>query len=163
LKLAEDALAEKTAECEKLTIASKEPNFVRANTKGYKTAPREREEGAHRVIIDTDPGIDDMMALFLALSCPKLQVEGITIVMGNNADMKQMAKNACYALTVCDQGSVIQKEHTWDGEGSLGLSYGPVAEDGFSADGAMVIDDSDSEIPFSVNQMLIEEARTHLL
>lgn len=37
-----------------------------------------------RVIIDTDPGVDDMMALLLALTAPELQVEGITIVGGNH-------------------------------------------------------------------------------
>ncbi|HET7853791.1 MAG TPA: nucleoside hydrolase [Candidatus Methylomirabilis sp.] len=36
-----------------------------------------------RVIIDTDPGIDDALALFLALQSPELTVEAITTVAGN--------------------------------------------------------------------------------
>ncbi len=36
-----------------------------------------------RVIIDTDPGIDDAAALFLALTRPELSVEAITTVYGN--------------------------------------------------------------------------------
>ncbi len=36
-----------------------------------------------RVIIDTDPGIDDAAALFLALASPELSVEAITTVYGN--------------------------------------------------------------------------------
>ena len=36
-----------------------------------------------RIIIDTDPGIDDAMAIFLALRSPELQVEAITPVCGN--------------------------------------------------------------------------------
>lgn len=36
-----------------------------------------------RVIIDTDPGVDDAMAIFLALGSPNLIVEGLTIVHGN--------------------------------------------------------------------------------
>ncbi|MFQ5801601.1 MAG: nucleoside hydrolase [Candidatus Methylomirabilales bacterium] len=36
-----------------------------------------------RVIIDTDPGIDDALALFLALKSPELKVEAITTVAGN--------------------------------------------------------------------------------
>ena len=36
-----------------------------------------------RVIIDCDPGIDDSLAIMLALSMEQLQVEGITIVCGN--------------------------------------------------------------------------------
>jgi purine nucleosidase/pyrimidine-specific ribonucleoside hydrolase len=36
-----------------------------------------------RVIIDTDPGVDDALALILALQSPELQVEAITTVSGN--------------------------------------------------------------------------------
>jgi len=36
-----------------------------------------------RIIIDTDPGIDDAMAIFLALRSPELKVEAITAVSGN--------------------------------------------------------------------------------
>ena len=35
------------------------------------------------VIIDTDPGIDDMLALFLALRSPELDVRGISVSYGN--------------------------------------------------------------------------------
>ena len=36
-----------------------------------------------RVIIDTDPGVDDAAAIFLALASPELSVEGLTTVYGN--------------------------------------------------------------------------------
>lgn len=36
-----------------------------------------------RIIIDTDPGIDDSLAILLALTSPELQVEGLTVVSGN--------------------------------------------------------------------------------
>jgi inosine-uridine nucleoside N-ribohydrolase len=36
-----------------------------------------------RVIIDTDPGIDDTAAIFLALASPELTVEALTTVYGN--------------------------------------------------------------------------------
>jgi inosine-uridine nucleoside N-ribohydrolase len=39
--------------------------------------------GAQKVIIDTDPGVDDAFALFLAMRSPELQVEAITAVAGN--------------------------------------------------------------------------------
>jgi purine nucleosidase/pyrimidine-specific ribonucleoside hydrolase len=35
------------------------------------------------VLIDTDPGVDDALALLLAFSSPELTVEGITTVVGN--------------------------------------------------------------------------------
>ncbi len=36
-----------------------------------------------RIIIDTDPGVDDAVAILLALRSPELQVEAITAVSGN--------------------------------------------------------------------------------
>ncbi len=37
-----------------------------------------------RIIIDTDPGIDDAMAIFYALESPELEVVGLTTVFGNS-------------------------------------------------------------------------------
>src|SRR5512146_3492269 len=45
--------------------------------------PRAEGRGAARVIIDTDPGVDDALALLLALRSPELKIEGITPVAGN--------------------------------------------------------------------------------
>src|SRR6266436_3315234 len=39
--------------------------------------------GPHRVMIDTDPGVDDAFALLLAMRSPELKIEGITPVAGN--------------------------------------------------------------------------------
>jgi uridine nucleosidase len=38
----------------------------------------------HKIIIDTDPGIDDAMAIFLALCSPELEVIGLTTIFGNH-------------------------------------------------------------------------------
>ena len=38
-----------------------------------------------RVIIDTDPGIDDTAAIFMALGSPELQIEALTTVFGNSS------------------------------------------------------------------------------
>lgn len=37
----------------------------------------------YRIILDTDPGIDDALALFLALASPEVQLEAVTTVSGN--------------------------------------------------------------------------------
>ena len=39
--------------------------------------------GSQRVIIDTDPGVDDALALLLAMRSPELKIEAITPVAGN--------------------------------------------------------------------------------
>ncbi|HVN15749.1 MAG TPA: nucleoside hydrolase [Anaerolineales bacterium] len=36
-----------------------------------------------RIIIDTDPGIDDSLAILLAATSPEVQLEGLTVVHGN--------------------------------------------------------------------------------
>ncbi|XP_047335312.1 probable uridine nucleosidase 2 [Impatiens glandulifera] len=41
------------------------------------------EEARKKIIIDTDPGIDDAMAIFLALQSPELDVIGLTTIYGN--------------------------------------------------------------------------------
>ena len=40
-------------------------------------------QSPRRVIIDTDPGIDDAMAILLALDSPELKVDALTVVPGN--------------------------------------------------------------------------------
>lgn len=49
---------------------------------------------SQRIIIDTDPGVDDAIALWLALASPELDVLGITVVAGNVA-LKDTVRNAC--------------------------------------------------------------------
>jgi purine nucleosidase len=38
----------------------------------------------HKIIFDTDPGVDDAMALLLALSSPEIEILGLTTVFGNS-------------------------------------------------------------------------------
>lgn len=52
---------------------------------------------ARKVIIDCDPGIDDTLALLLALHAPELDVLGITVVCGN-VPTAQGAENALKVL-----------------------------------------------------------------
>jgi len=52
-----------------------------------------------RILIDTDPGVDDALALILALRSPELAVEAITTVNGN-AGLKQATENALRVLDI---------------------------------------------------------------
>jgi inosine-uridine nucleoside N-ribohydrolase len=45
--------------------------------------PQQSGRGPFRVIIDTDPGVDDALALLLAMRSPELKIEAITPVAGN--------------------------------------------------------------------------------
>ncbi len=52
-----------------------------------------------RIIIDTDPGVDDAFAIILALRSSELHVEAITTVNGNTG-LKQATENALRALEI---------------------------------------------------------------
>lgn len=54
--------------------------------------------GKRRIIIDTDPGQDDAVAILLALASPELEVAGITAVAGN-VPLEFTEKNA---LKICE-------------------------------------------------------------
>ena len=49
----------------------------------------------YKVIYDTDPGVDDAMALYFALAHPAIEVVGITTTFGN-VSVEQAAINALY-------------------------------------------------------------------
>jgi inosine-uridine nucleoside N-ribohydrolase len=62
------------------------------------------QAGPKRVIIDTDPGADDAMAIILALNSPELRVEALTVVPGN-VDAQQGLENALKLVSLagrCD-------------------------------------------------------------
>jgi inosine-uridine nucleoside N-ribohydrolase len=56
---------------------------VQAETGAIPVVEGQASLGAARVIIDTDPGVDDAFALLLAMRSPELKIEGITAVAGN--------------------------------------------------------------------------------
>lgn len=53
----------------------------------------------HKVIFDTDPGVDDAMALYFALAHPNIDVLGITTVFGN-VTTQQATANALYLTQI---------------------------------------------------------------
>lgn len=58
-----------------------------------------------RVIIDTDPGIDDTAALFLALASPELCIEALTTVYGNGT-IADCTRNALLVLETAGRGDI---------------------------------------------------------
>jgi inosine-uridine nucleoside N-ribohydrolase len=52
---------------------------------------------ALKLIIDTDPGIDDAMAIFYAIAAPEIDLLGLTTVFGNVTTAKA-TRNALYLL-----------------------------------------------------------------
>jgi len=95
------------------------------------TLPVRGQAEKRRVIIDTDPGTDDAMAILLALNSPELKVEAVSVVPGN-VIAKQGLENALKLVSLagrCDipvaagaQHPLMQKTYTalyWHGNNGL--------------------------------------------
>jgi purine nucleosidase len=57
-----------------------------------------------RLVVDTDPGVDDALALMLAFAHPGAEVEAVTVVAGNKG-LERTVANACTVLDVLGAGA----------------------------------------------------------
>jgi inosine-uridine nucleoside N-ribohydrolase len=88
-----------------------------------------------RIIIDTDPGVDDAHAIMMAVAYPGVKVEALTAVAGN-VGLEHTVANACTILDMldadipvyagCDRAMVYATEnaahvHGEDGLGDVGF------------------------------------------
>ena len=60
---------------------------------------------ARKIIIDTDPGVDDAMAIFFALCSPELEVIGLTTIFGN-VHTELATQNALRLLEIAQRGDI---------------------------------------------------------
>ncbi len=60
---------------------------------------------ARKIIIDTDPGVDDSMAIFFALASPELEVIGLTSIFGN-VRTPLATSNALRLLEIADRSDI---------------------------------------------------------
>jgi purine nucleosidase len=58
-----------------------------------------------RIIIDTDPGVDDALTFLLALASPEIQVEALTITQGN-VTVEKGARNALSVLELLNASHI---------------------------------------------------------
>lgn len=58
-----------------------------------------------RIIIDTDPGIDDSLAILLALASPEVTLEGLTVIHGN-CSAEQGTRNALSLLDLAREAGI---------------------------------------------------------
>lgn len=113
----------------------------------------------HKIILDTDPGIDDAMAIFFAFQSPDINVLGLTTVYGN-VPVTMSAKNA---LTLCElAGKDIPVTKgvgmPWVGPES-GYAHFVHGDDGF---GNIDFPASDRQLdPRSSAQFIVDMARQH--
>lgn len=58
-----------------------------------------------RILIDTDPGIDDSLAILLALASPEVSLEGLSVVHGN-CSVDQGMTNALSLLELANASHI---------------------------------------------------------
>jgi purine nucleosidase len=56
----------------------------------------------NRIVIDTDPGVDDAHTIMMACAHPEAQIEAITTVAGG-ASLERATANTCTILDVLEQ------------------------------------------------------------
>ncbi|MDH3746468.1 MAG: nucleoside hydrolase [Acidobacteriota bacterium] len=102
-----------------------------------------------RLLIDTDTGSDDAVALVMALRHPDVSVAAITVVAGN-VPLEQAVQNALYTVELCGEAVPVysgaarpltrtletaQFVHGDDGMGDIGLPLsGRVPAEGYAVD-----------------------------
>lgn len=97
---------------------------------------------SHKIILDTDPGIDDAMAIFTAMAHPDIELLGLTTVFGNVSaelavqnglrlvEMTGVDVPVCKGCTVPRNGRVLSYPdfvHGADGFGNVNLSAPNIA------------------------------------
>ncbi len=95
--------------------------FAHAAEPGVSDTPLPRLLDNHRVIVDTDPGNDDAIALLMALDAPNLSVEAITVAPGN-IRYPQELKNALFILELAGRAGQV-KVHAGLGHSLLERPY----------------------------------------
>ena len=92
------------------------------------------DPGPRKLLIDTDPGIDDAMAIFYALESPELEVVGLTTVFGN-ADTEVTTRNALSLLEIAQRSDIpvaagAVKPLAMDYRGPAAFVHGPDGQGG---------------------------------
>lgn len=113
---------------------------------------------ATRVLIDTDPGIDDAVAIFLALASPELEVTGLTTVFGN-VEVDVATRNALTLLDIAGRADIpvaqgSAKPLTTDYLGAIPHIHG---HDGLG-DGGQLAPPSRGPVDVSAAEFLCREA-----
>ncbi len=113
-----------------------------------------------KIIIDTDPGIDDAMAIYFALRCPELDVIGLTTIFGN-VHTSLATTNALRLLEIAGRSDIPVAKGADD---PIAVSYaGPVpyvhGEDGQG--NVYLAPPTTQAVAMSAAQWIVEQVMTH--
>ena len=115
---------------------------------------------SRKIIIDTDPGVDDTMAIFFALCSPELDVIGLTTIFGN-VHTELATKNALRLLEIAGRTD-IPVAHGAD-DALTGPFEGPVPfVHGTDGQGDIFLPDpAGAPVNMSAAQFIVEQLRAH--
>lgn len=115
-----------------------------------------------KVIFDTDPGIDDAMALLFLARHPEIDLVGVTTVFGN-APIELTTRNALYLAEVWNIDAPVAKGAGETFDPARGGSYWPTAIHGHNGIGDVPVPDviSRQADPRPAHQFIIDTVRAH--
>ena len=113
-----------------------------------------------KIIIDTDPGVDDSMAIFFALCSPELDVIGLTTIFGN-VHTELATRNALRLLEIAGRSDIPVAAGA--GDPLTGPFEGPVPHvHGSDGQGDVFLPDPAGEaLALPAAQFIIEQLRAH--
>lgn len=100
------------------------------------SANKEEDRSMRKIIIDTDPGIDDAAAIAIAMFSPELDVQLITTVSGN-VSVEKTTHNALRLMTLWNAGVPVAAGASRSLTGmqyDVGDTHGESGMDGFAFD-----------------------------
>lgn len=116
----------------------------------------------NKVIFDTDPGIDDAMALLFLARHPEIDLVGVTTVFGN-APIELTTRNALYLAKVWNIDAPVAKGAGETYDPARGGSYWPTAIHGHNGIGDVPVPDvvSRQADPRPAHQFIIDTVHAH--
>jgi inosine-uridine nucleoside N-ribohydrolase len=108
-----------------------------------------------KIIIDTDPGIDDALAIYYALAAPELELVGLTTIFGN-CETPLSTTNALRLLEIAGRGDIPVAEGA---HAPLVVPFGGAADFVHGADGQGDINlpaPTTSKHPLPAAQFIVE-------
>ena len=114
-----------------------------------------------KVIIDTDPGVDDAITLFTALCCNEVEVIGVTTIFGNVPTVKATS-NALGLLEFAGRGDIpVAKgsDCTFTGDPKLRIADFVHGDDGLGNTGDL--EPTTKAVDLTAHDFIIETAYKH--
>lgn len=115
----------------------------------------------NKILIDTDPGIDDAMAILLAAASPELEIVGVTTVFGNNPNLPLLTHNALALLHLAGRDDVPVAEGAPQALRPRGEPSGKAVHGDNALGGAPIATSSRHAENISADQFIVDLSHAH--